>query len=204
MSLIFATQVTAIATAVLAAFAIVTAWYARRAFLKRSQEVKVQAEQLAEQRKVNDEQLSILGLQAKELQESLNQREREALERRSAQASKVFVREERYASHDAGEISALGTTVRVNNRSQQPVYDVSFRWHCAGVPYTESHRDEPSMPACEYHDWVEVPTNIDPGEFGAFAAFRYRAGVRWRAYPDGRFDEVKPGSEPPSYAAEPL
>jgi len=35
MSLIFATQLTAVATALLAAFAIVTAWYARRAFLKQ-------------------------------------------------------------------------------------------------------------------------------------------------------------------------
>ena len=64
MSLIFATQLTAIATAALAAFAIVTAWYARRAFLKQSQEVsdqasmlQVQSEQLAEQRKVNAEQI---------------------------------------------------------------------------------------------------------------------------------------------------
>ena len=37
MSLIFATQLTAIATAVLAVVAIITAWYARRAFLKQSQ-----------------------------------------------------------------------------------------------------------------------------------------------------------------------
>lgn len=57
MSLIFATQLTAVATAVLAVFAFVTAWYARRAFLKQSQEVsdqaemlKVQSEQLTEQR----------------------------------------------------------------------------------------------------------------------------------------------------------
>jgi hypothetical protein len=34
MSLIFATQLTAVATTILAAFAIVTAWYARRVFLK--------------------------------------------------------------------------------------------------------------------------------------------------------------------------
>jgi hypothetical protein len=40
MSLIFAIQLTAVATAVLAAFAIVTAWYARRAFVKQSLEVR--------------------------------------------------------------------------------------------------------------------------------------------------------------------
>jgi len=41
MSLIFATQLTAVATAILAAFANVTAWYARRAFLMQAEEVRV-------------------------------------------------------------------------------------------------------------------------------------------------------------------
>jgi hypothetical protein len=112
MSLIFATQLTAIAAAILALFAIVTTYYARRAFLKQSQEVraieqqvkdqeepsrqqaellKVQSGQLElqrhqfdEQRKVNERQSEVIELQAKELRESLYQREREALERRSA------------------------------------------------------------------------------------------------------------------------
>ena len=39
MSVDLSGEITAIATAVLAAFAIVTAWYARKAFLKQSQEV---------------------------------------------------------------------------------------------------------------------------------------------------------------------
>ena len=42
MSLIFATQLTGAATAALAVFAIVTAWYARKAFLKQSKEVSDQ------------------------------------------------------------------------------------------------------------------------------------------------------------------
>jgi hypothetical protein len=46
MSLIFATQLTAVATAVLAAFAIVTAWYAPKAFVKQSKEVSDQASTL--------------------------------------------------------------------------------------------------------------------------------------------------------------
>jgi cell division protein FtsB len=55
MSLIFATQLTAVVTAVLAFFAIVTAWYAHRVFLKQSQEVRAieqqvqDAEELARQ-----------------------------------------------------------------------------------------------------------------------------------------------------------
>ncbi len=41
MSLIFATQLTAVATAILAVFAIVTAFYTRQAFRKQSQEVSL-------------------------------------------------------------------------------------------------------------------------------------------------------------------
>ena len=52
MSLIFPTQLTAVATTVLAAFAIVTAWYARRAFRKQSQEVAILVKQ--HQREIAD------------------------------------------------------------------------------------------------------------------------------------------------------
>jgi hypothetical protein len=45
MSLLLATWITAGATAVLALFAIVTAWYAREAFRKQSAEVKLLQEQ---------------------------------------------------------------------------------------------------------------------------------------------------------------
>jgi len=76
MSLIFATQLTAIATAVLAVFAMATAYYARKAFRSQSKEVgdqatmlKVQSDQLEEQRKIN-------ALQAKDLEASLKERER--------------------------------------------------------------------------------------------------------------------------------
>ena len=79
-------------------FAIVTAIYAIRAFRKQPEEVsdqaemlRVQAGQLGEQRKVNAEQIRVLGLQAAELRESLEERQREAAERRRAQASRVFI-----------------------------------------------------------------------------------------------------------------
>ena len=94
MSLDLSGEITAIATAVLAAFAIVTGIYAVRAFRKQSQEVsdqasmlQIQSEQLAEQRKVNEEQIRVLALQAAELRESLDERKREAVERRNAQAA---------------------------------------------------------------------------------------------------------------------
>ncbi len=135
MSLIFATQFAAIATAVLAAFAIVTAWYARRAFLKQSQEVraierqvqdgqelakqqaellKVQAgqlelqrQQLDDQREANARQAKVLELQASELRESLDERKQEAEQRRSAQAARVFVKQANgvFVPDDPSEIS---------------------------------------------------------------------------------------------------
>jgi hypothetical protein len=103
MSLIFATQLTAIATAVLAVFAILTTIYAVRAFRKQSQEVsdqasmlKLQSErlevyrtQIDEQREINDTRGKVLELQALEIRASLEQRERAADEERRSQAAKV-------------------------------------------------------------------------------------------------------------------
>src|SRR5260221_13834131 len=95
MSLIAATQITAIATAVLAAFAIVTAWYARRAFREQSEEVRTLKKQLKDQQDLTAKQTPVLELQAEELRESLDERKREAANQRRAQASMVFVWQER-------------------------------------------------------------------------------------------------------------
>jgi hypothetical protein len=113
------TWITGIATAVLAIFAIVTAWYARQAFLKQSQEVsaierqvkdqeeltqqqaellkvqsgqlELQRQQFDEQRKVNEQQAKVLELQVRELRQSLTEREREAIRRHREQASRVSI-----------------------------------------------------------------------------------------------------------------
>jgi hypothetical protein len=75
--------ITGVATAVLAVFAIVTAIDAIRAFRKQSKEVseqakmlKVQSEQLDEQRKINERQTGVLALQEADLRESLAGRRR--------------------------------------------------------------------------------------------------------------------------------
>ena len=64
MSLIFATQLTAVATAVLAAFAIVTAWYARRAFLKQSREVAAIERQVSDGQELARQQAELLKIQS--------------------------------------------------------------------------------------------------------------------------------------------
>jgi hypothetical protein len=77
MSVDLSGEITAIATAVLAFFAIVTAIYAIRAFRTQSQEVRDQAEML----KVQSGQLE---LQRRQLGDQLTEKHR-------AQASRVFI-----------------------------------------------------------------------------------------------------------------
>jgi hypothetical protein len=147
MSLIFATQLTAVATAALAVFAIVTAVFAVLAFLKQSREVRaierqvtdqqectqqqgellkvqsgqleLQRHQMNDQREANARQAEVLGLQASELRESLNERRREDDERHRSQAAKVT------AWFDQGE-SPVGPIwgARIRNASDLPILDV--------------------------------------------------------------------------------
>lgn len=119
MSLIFATQFSAVATAILAVFAVVTAVFAFLAFRKQSEEVgaieqqvtdqqeltrqqaellkvqsgqlELQHHQLDDQRQANARQAEVLALQAADLRESLVERKREAVERRNALASRVSI-----------------------------------------------------------------------------------------------------------------
>jgi uncharacterized membrane protein (DUF485 family) len=154
------TRVTAIATAGLLAGAVVTAVYAIRAFREQSKEVRhqaamlsIQSEQLDEQRKLNEKQTVVLELQANEFKESREEREREAEQRKKAQAAKVFVKQANsvYIPDDLSEISetfdetdawtditraeaeAEGgwqvAEMTVVNTSGQPVYDPKLRWH---------------------------------------------------------------------------
>ena len=117
MSLLVATQVTAVATATLAVFAIVTAIFAIKAFRKQAEEVGIlgkqledqqaltrqqaellrvqssqldlQSRQFEEQRKVNEKQTGVLDLQTQELEASLAQRKEEAERQHRAQADQV-------------------------------------------------------------------------------------------------------------------
>lgn len=85
---IWATDVPAwigtLATVGLLIGAIITAMYAIKAF-------RTQSEQLADQRKISERQTEVLELQATELRESLDERERQAVERRRAQAVNVYI-----------------------------------------------------------------------------------------------------------------
>jgi hypothetical protein len=138
MSLIFATQLTAIATAVLAVFAILTTIYAVRAFRKQSQETRDQAEMLRvqserldvyrtavdEQRQINATRVEMLELQAREIRASLEQRERYADEQRLKQTGRVT------AWFGTGE-TPMGwfQGARIRNASDEPVYEIRVFFH---------------------------------------------------------------------------
>jgi hypothetical protein len=142
MSSDLSAETTAIATAVLAAFAIITAVVASLAFRKQSKAVEdsrkligqqgamlqVQSERLEvyrtqvdEQRQINGTRLETLDLQAREIRASLDQRERVAEKERRSQAEKVtaWFAEDRHAIWGA----------RIRNASDLPVLDVRTFFH---------------------------------------------------------------------------
>lgn len=130
MSLLAATQLTALATAVLAVGAIITAIFAVLALRKQSQEVsaiekqvvdqqeltrqqaillRVQSEQLdiqrqqfEDQRVANARQAEIFELQTTELRDSMVARAIEEEQQRRVRASRVFIREDRCAGRKVG------------------------------------------------------------------------------------------------------
>ncbi len=213
--------ITAAGTAVLAIFAIVTALYAVRAFRKQSKEVSDQAEmlrvqsgQLEEQRKLTALQTPVLKLQAKELGESIKERQREAEERRRAQAARVFIWQEYregnpalsegppppYMAHlrDPGRGESLPVMVaHVENTSDQPIYRLIVRWKAGGAFHSQSEELRPLMPHKQKDLVQEIPgAKTDPSILSAVAFFRDAAGVYWKAHPDGTFDEIPEGEVP--------
>jgi hypothetical protein len=140
-------EITAIATAALAAFAVVTAVFAFLAYRKQSQEVGV----------------------------LLAQNEREAIERRIAQASHVFTGLPRDAPHYP----------YAKNGSDFPIFDAQL-WYCepsgASGPY-DLGMIEPGATAKSPQ---KIPAGTRPG---IILTFRDAAGILWRRMPDGSFTQ---------------
>lgn len=126
---------TAIGAVVLAVFAVVTAWYARRAFRGQSDQLGILKDQLEDQKALNARQTPVFELQARELQESLDERKREAEEQRRAQASMVFIWEHADTARTAGGVEVPAVTAHAVNTSDQPLYDAELRWHRGSAPY---------------------------------------------------------------------
>jgi hypothetical protein len=150
---------TTIATAILAVFAVITALYARKAFRKQSEEtaavvrqaadgqklidqqaklidvqtgqLEVLRAQLEDQRKAAAAQAVVFELEARELQRSFTERDREAEDRRRSQAATVTAWLKLFEDTEFGNL--LGAVV--SNQSGQPVYDVQ-----AYLYYMEEYR----------------------------------------------------------------
>jgi hypothetical protein len=179
MSLIFATQLTAIATAVLAAFAIVTGVFAALAFRKQSREVGILAEQ-------NDRDIS---------------------DRRRDQAARVFIWAEAQAPPADQDQAVPGLIAHIKNTSQQPVYDgfIGYREGSQWIDGKERKPDLPSFPVLmpgEQQDVgigfaAPVPDSVFwKDNSGLLTSLRFRdaAGVHWRFRSDGRLDEEPVGA----------
>jgi hypothetical protein len=211
MSEIFAEQLGAVATAVLAIFAIVTAWYARRAFLKQSKEVGDQAEmldlqrkQLKEQEKTSAKQAEVLELQATELRRSLDERERETAARQRAQAEGITA----WLATDSHPIGGAPLqAAALSNQSSQPVYDVQAYLH-----YLEENRlgsrwapttggasqiIKIVTPRSDLHvilpqDSSPYPEEDDGMAYAASIIFTDAAGNRWERDPRGVLSPTSP------------
>ena len=197
--------ITGIATGVLALFAIVTAYYAIRAFREQSKEVSdqaemlgIQSEQLTEQRKINAEQIKVLKLQARELRESIDEREREREQRHRAQASRVFITQERRRTVPTGYEEREGVepfvAATVVNSSEQPIYDAELRWHVGTADHGELPNPEPLGVIMPGPDGITrmrtFPYGVDMSNSGAVVRFTDAAGTRWLRRPDGYLNEI--------------
>ncbi len=197
MSLTVATWIGAVATVALAVGAFVTVHYARKAFLEQAEEVrtlKSQLEeqsreagllerQLREQQDFNEKQAPVVALQVKELEASLAERKQEASDRRRAQASRVFIFEERGPDLRVTQVQvategARGNVViaHVKKTSEQPIYGVAISWREGSVPCGVPDQLGTLSPRESAQATREIPGSVSatPEEFGAVALFRDR------------------------------
>jgi membrane protein implicated in regulation of membrane protease activity len=195
------TWITAVATVGLLAGAVVTAIYAIRAFRAQSREVsdqaemlRVQSQQLVEQRAINEKQTEVLELQVAELRESLKEREREAQLRRSAQADQVFISQQNTVDvnpDEDDEPERDRATVAVVNTSNRPIYEAGLRWP-PGSSWEFPGLLEPLgtiMPGDRIERVQFFPLGTDMTVNSAILMFRDAARITWTLTPDGELTE---------------
>lgn len=194
-SIVVPTWIGALATFGLFAGAIITAVFAVKAFSKQSEEVGLLQQQLNDQQKLSSRQVDVLELQAKELQDSLDERRRGAALRRRAQAARVFMEVERYrdvipSRGRSGELLVWKINARVHNKSEQPIYEVTLTWRNGSAAVGEPGSLGTVMPGQMKNLMELAPEVDDPKQLSAIAVFRDAAEQYWRRDPDGTLDEV--------------
>ncbi len=149
-----------------------------------------------DQRAVNAEQTGVLRLQADELRASIDERQNQATERRRAQASLIYVWEERIAERTAGVGPVNTVTAHVKNTSGQPIYDLRFSWRVDRQQDHQTIRASPLMPGEEDSD-ISPVAGTGSSTLSAVVIFRDRSEWWWRVWPDGRLDELGQHPVPP-------
>jgi hypothetical protein len=122
-SIVLPTWFGALATAGLLVGAYFTALYAKKAFAEQSKEVQLIQDQLTDQREINRRQAAVLGLQASDLRESLEERKRAAERDHRYQAVRVFPFVEPVENQENQYC------VIIRNSSDRPVYNVTLALH---------------------------------------------------------------------------
>jgi hypothetical protein len=163
--------IAAIATVVLAIGAVITVYFARKAF-------QAQSRQLRNQHEINAKLAAAIPLQTRELRESLDERRRE-------QAAQIFIELDRIAppgqepgtpTPPAAETAPWRLTLPVHNTSKQPVYDLYVIWQLGTVRMGKPDPMTRLMPGHEASFERTGPQEAtDPAALGAFA-FRDAAG----------------------------
>ena len=213
MSLIFATQLTAVATAILAVFAFTTAVFAYLAFRKQSREVRDQAKMLKVQSDQLEEQQRINELQATDLRASIKQRKLDADERRQEQARLVsaWIGKTRDDPDSNGGMRQI--SLELINGSGEPIYGlVAGTVHIQGKTgpssleawfekqkevRSQQHRKLPTptvilsiLPPGRWRIWVKDTGKVlSGGRRGAELAFTDRAGTHWVRLAKGDLEE---------------
>jgi hypothetical protein len=220
MSLIFATQLTAVFTAILGVGAIVTAILAYAAFRKQSREVraierqvtdgqelarqqaellKVQTgqlevlrEQLQDQRKAFAAQTEIVKLQATDLRDSLEERAQEARRRLRAQAQLVFLTEDRYPGGKADPSAPPSVTVTIVNSSNQPIYDADLYWRVGDELYGEPNPEHLGiiLPGQSTAKTRKFPSDADLSTCSTELRFNDADGIRFQRRSDGYLENL--------------
>jgi hypothetical protein len=157
---------------------------------------------IAGQQEINRQQAAVLELQAKDLAESLAERQQDREQRRQAQAARVFILQEVippesrvanvYVETKDGEPLRPLVAARVHNKSDQPIYDAEVLWRRGSASWGEPN-PEPLpviMPDSEVQTSREFPEDTNFDRSGAIVRFRDAAGVRWVRRPDGVLSEV--------------
>lgn len=155
--------------------------------------------QVEDERAFNKAQMRVLELQAEELMAAREYRNREAGERRRAQAAKVFLEchHEMVHGHGPGVAKVARYMAVVTNSSEQPIYNVFLIWHIGSADWeiNGSSKDGKSslMPGEKWpalREWID---GSPPVGTHAVVEFDDANVVRWQRRKEGTLTELNTG-----------